>query len=149
MKQSLSILFACLLILSACGKKDNPQTRFDVYHANPHYNGSHDTTNFTATLYLKEASLDIDIQVDLTGTSDTLEYPVSIHAADSTAMYGYNPTATLFIGNYKGGIPLIKTLSSYDFTTFVNEFKGYLIVQDPLNKSLDTSKLLIIGKIGN
>ena len=136
-------------ILFSRGKKVDPKTRYYTYTANPSYTGTHPTSNFSTSVYLKEVSLDIEIQADLIGASDTLEYPISIHAYDPSAMYGYSPIPTLVLGEYKGGIPLIKTLSSYDFTSFVNEFKGYVIVQDPLNLSNDTSKCLIFGKIGS
>ena len=137
------------ILLAGCGKSKIDQTRYYNYTANKSYVGTHPMTNFSAAAFLKEASGELQMQVDLIGCSDTLHYPVSIHEYDSTALYHYNPTPFLNMGEYKGEIPLIKIFSTLDFATFANEFKGYLIVQDPLNKSHDTSTLLIYGKIGS
>lgn len=152
MKANL-LIFVNLMLLSllfeGCGKSKQSQTQVYSYAANPSYNGLHPISNFAAEAYLKEESEALQLQVDLKGTSDTLAYPVSIHEYDSTQAFGYKPSPFLSLGEYEGNIPLIKTFSTLDFVTFVNEFKGYLIVQDPLNKSNDTNKLLIFGKIGS
>lgn len=144
----LAIFCIALIMIQSCGKKSNPKTKYYTFSANPNYVGSHPTSSFAASAYLKEVSLDIEFQVDLQGASDTLEYTVGIYEYDSTATFKFNTTPTLLLGNYKGGIPLIKTLTSMDFTSFSNNYKGYLIVQDPLNKSYDTTTLLIFGKVG-
>jgi hypothetical protein len=137
----LCSLICSIILLESCGKKKVLQTRYITYHANKSYTGTHDTAGLLANVFIKEVTDAVEFQLDMSGTDATKEYTLAIHEYDPNTTFGYNPTATY--------LPATKEIAETDFNTFTQDFKGYFIVQDPSNSSLDTSSLLIYGKIGS
>lgn len=145
----LSLFFGLCGLLGSCGKTTTERTRYYTYSANPAYTGSHPTANLSASVFLKDKTDFLEFQCDLQGVIDSNEYSMSIHAFDSSAAYGYAPLASIDLGEYKNNLPVIKNVTSTDFSTFTSDFKGYFIVSDPNNPSADPSTFLFMGKIGS
>jgi hypothetical protein len=150
MKSILLFSLICsFILLESCGKKKVLQTRYITYHANKSYTGTHDTAGLLANVYLQEVTDAIEFQLDMNGTDATKEYTLAIHEYDPNTTFGYNPTPKYVLGKIINNLPATKEIAETDFNTFTQDFKGYFIVQDPSNPSLDTSSLLIYGKIGS
>jgi hypothetical protein len=75
-------------------------------------------------------------------------YKLAIYEAD-TSLYGFKTTPIYDLGNVVNKLPVTIDISTTDFATFTNDFKGYLIIQDPNNISFDTTTFLVFGKIGS
>lgn len=150
MKRILLFSLICSIIfIESCGKKKVLQTRYLTYHANKSYTGTHDTSELLANVFIKEVTDAVEFQLDMKGTDAIKEYTLAIHEYDPNATFGYSPTATYVLGKIINNLPATKEIAETDFNTFTQDFKGYFIVQDPSNLSLDTSSLLIYGKIGS
>ncbi len=145
---SVSVGFLFLL-LGSCSKDKIVKTRYYSYELNPAYNGNHPTTGLTANVYVKDVSIALEFLCDMTGSLDSNTYTLRIHEYDASAQYGYNPIATYDLGSIVNNTPKNTSISSTDFASFTEDFKGYFIIQDPKNPSNDTSTLLIFGKIGS
>lgn len=141
------ILFLSFFITS-CGKNKIANTRYYTYSVNPFYTGTHPTTDVGANIYIQDKEISLEFQIEMKGALASNSYKLAIYEAD-TSLYGFKTTPIYDLGNVVNKLPVTIDISTTDFATFTNDFKGYLIIQDPNNISFDTTTFLVFGKIGS
>ncbi len=147
MKNTLLLLAVFTLAITSCGRKKMEKTRFYQYSVNSHYTGAH-PKSISANVFIKDKSISLEVQSDINGKLDTLDYQLYLYDADSTATYGYANSPRYSLGKVSKGVPAIAELETY-FDEFTANYHGYFIVHDPLQtQSKDTTTLLFFAPIG-
>jgi hypothetical protein len=137
-----------LLLPGGCGKTTQERSRLYNLSPNASYAGVHPVSSLSATVYVRDRSSFLEFQTDLRGVVDSLQYNLRIHEADTSEPFGYKPAATISLGTYKNNTPVITQIAAMYFNQWVEDFKGYFVVQDPYLGSADTGKLLFFSKLG-
>lgn len=151
MKSSISLTSLCLLLffILSCKKQQVEQTRYLTFYANPSYIGTHPTVGLISNIYIQDKKEYMQFFMDIENGDVAKIYKLRIHSADTTQTYGYNVNPLIDLGDMSDNKPVSTKVNYLSFTDFTQSFKGYYIIQDPDNISIDTTTLLFFGKIGN
>jgi hypothetical protein len=148
MKKIIPILAIITFFSFGCGKKKVYQSAFQTFYLNPLYSGSH-PSNFKVTYFLQENSQDVKIECNLQNilADKANQYLVSLHKSDTNTALGFEVQNTYNIGTTtalsSGAIAIL--LAKTDFET-IDEFDGYLVIQDPNNPGIDSLQQLLIAQ---
>ncbi len=144
------VLVLSLFMLVSCSKDKAKNSRYYQYKINPSYTGAHPKTDFETNVYvLDNEGVSLQFQVETKGTLLTKEYAVYIYQYDTTQSFGYSATPVYNLGKITNTNGLFAESSIYNFNAFAQDFKGYIVINDPDNIQRDTTSLLLFGKIGS
>jgi hypothetical protein len=131
--------------LGACNKKIS--TKVYKYSFNKFYNGSLNINNLSAIATVTEVDSGISVEVKLIGADPNIVYPTHIHVKDDTQPYGFHGFPIIGVHEVHNGHATSNFSKEYNFITFTETFKGYLLIHDPRNSN-DTTTHVVFGKIG-
>lgn len=132
----------------SCKSKKVERSKHLTFYPNKYYNGSNDTTNMIATLYVQEKTEFLQCLIGISSQEDTATYIVKICKKDSNSPLGYDSIPFISFGSITNELPKNKDISDVGFDNLFDPSNDYYyILQSIKESSGDTTKMLIFSKL--